>query len=88
MGKLTRTPPRTKDGKFRKLNKRERIERGLRHKVVVHGRILHDENEEIMRARLKKENLMALMALVRHHPNRVPEWIRKAAGGPKGPAGA
>jgi len=81
---------RASDGRFRRLTNRELMEKGLRRKPVQYYYVVHDDNEETRRLRLKKENLVALVALVKHHPDRMPVWLREfmAAGGPKGPAGA
>ncbi len=82
--------PRTTGGKFRRLTNREMMERGLRRKPTQYFYVLHDENEDRRRSRMKRENLVALVALVKHHPDRMPVWLKEfmAAGGPKGPAGA
>lgn len=88
--KIANKRPRTSSGRFRRLTRREMIERGLRRPSTSHNHILHDENEDIRRARMKRENIVALVALVKYHPDRMPVWLKEflAAGGPKGPAGA
>ena len=81
---------RTKDGRFRRLTNRELMEKGLRRKPAQVYYVRHDINDDSRRARMKKENIIALVALVKHHPDRMPVWLKEfmAAGGPKGPAGA
>ena len=69
--------PRTSGGKFRKLTNRELMERGLRKKPTQCFYVLHDDNEDSRRARMRKENLVALAAFIKHHPDRMPVWLKE-----------